>query len=143
MKDKKYYNEVMEKLNLGMAVVEERYEAIAAAHNVTYNQLMIIYILMEDNNVTQVDICQAMHLPKSTVHSIVISMEKDAFIVLKDGHNKKEKYVTVTDKGKKRFQSIFNDVREMEINMIDAIPEDDLDHLMRIVDKVVALDSHE
>ena len=103
MKDKKYYNEVMEKLNLGMAVVEERYEAIAAAHNVTYNQLMIIYILMEDNNVTQVDICQAMHLPKSTVHSILISMEKDAFIVLKDGHNKKEKYVTVTDKGKKRF----------------------------------------
>ena len=143
MKDKKYNNEVMEKLNLGMAVVEERYATIAAKHNVTYNELMIIYILMENDNITQMDICQAMHLPKSTVHSIVVSMQKDNFIALNDGRNKKEKYVTVTDKGKKRFQSIFNDVRQMEINMIDAIPEDDLDHLMRIVDKVVALDSHE
>ena len=136
MKDKKYYNEVMEKLNLGMAIVEERYESVAAAHNVTYNQLMIIYILMEDNNVTQMDICKAMHLPKSTVHSIVLSMQKDGLITLQKGNNGKEKYVVVTESGKNQFQTIFADVRKMEIDLLETLSEEDISRLMRIIDKV-------
>ena len=141
MKEKKYYYEVMEKLNFGMALLEEKYESIAAAHNITYNRLMIIYILMEDEQVTQMDICQAMHLPKSTVHSIVVSMQKDGLIVLQEGSNGKEKYVVTTERGREQFQTIYDDVRGMEIELLDSIPEADLQHLLRIIDKIAALES--
>ena len=139
MKDNKYYYEVMEKLNFGMAAVEERYVSIADAHNITYNQLMIIYILMESDKVTQMDICLAMHLPKSTVHSIVVLMQKDGLISLQEGSNGKEKYVVTTERGKKQFQVIFDDVRRMEMELIDAIPEEDLSYLMRIIDRIAGL----
>lgn len=70
---------------------------------------MMIYLMEEAEYITQKQICDGLHLPKSTVHSIVLEFINQGYVNLNAGSNKKEKHIVVTSVGKSYSEEICNE----------------------------------
>lgn len=107
--------EIMQQINYAMSYIEDAYDVFAKSKGLNYNSLIVISIICDIKNVTQKQICNIMHLPKTTVHSILLDFIDNEFIYLSvNGENKKEKFVILTPKGKKYFESIISETDEIE-----------------------------
>jgi len=118
------YRETMARLNAALNKIDLAYETIAKKHGLTFNALMIIYLMDKSENITQKQICDEVHLPKSTVHSILLDFIKRDYTSLIDGNNKKEKFITTTAAGKRYFRKILEETEVIEKNVLDALGEE-------------------
>ena len=83
----------MDMLNGLLETVEYCYMAIAKENDLTYNALMLLLMLDYYDNLTQKQVCDALFLPKSSVHSMLSDLIKREYLELMAGGNKKEKYI--------------------------------------------------
>lgn len=118
------YRDTMARLNAALSKIDLAYETIAKKHGLTYNALMMIYLMDTTENITQKHICDELHLPKSTVHSILLDFIKRDYVTLTEGNNKKEKFITVTKKGKQYFRNVLGETEDIEKNVLDAIGDE-------------------
>ncbi len=118
------YRETMARLNAALNKIDLAYEVIAKKHGLTYNSLMMIYVIIENENITQKQTCDELHLPKSTVHSILLDFMKQGYVELVEGNNKKEKFIAVTHAGQQFFLKILEETQALEKNVLDAIGEE-------------------
>ena len=82
---------------------------------------MVVYLIYESDTITQKLICDTLHLPKSTVHSILLDFMKQEYIVLKTGNNKKEKFVKFTKLGVKHFGVVLEETQKFEDKILSAL----------------------
>lgn len=118
------YRETMARLNAALNKIDLAYETIAKKHGLTFNALMIIYLMDKAENLTQKQICDELHLPKSTVHSISLDFIKKGHVSLIEGSNKKEKFITVTSAGKQYFRKILEETETVEKNVLDTLGDE-------------------
>lgn len=118
------YRETMSRLNAALNHIDSAYAVIAKKHGITFNALMIICMLEESENVTQKRICDELHLPKSTVHSILQDFIKQDFFTLEPGKNKKEKIVVVTPTGDEHFSKMIDETQRFEDKLLAALGDD-------------------
>lgn len=97
------YKETMSRLNKSLNNIDSAYAKIAKKYGLTFNSLMMLYLLEESKKITQKQICDTLHLPKSTVHSILSDFIKQQYVTLVAGSNKKEKFVIFTEEGRGFF----------------------------------------
>lgn len=101
------------------------YGALAKKCGLSYNGLMVLYVMEEYEKCTQKQISDILQLPKSTVHSILLEFIKNEYVILKtEEQNKKEKIIIFTIKGKKYLEDIMDKVHKVEINAMKKIGED-------------------
>ena len=93
------YTELIRKINKSQALLDSIYEEVAEEYGMTFNALMVIYIMAEENDVTQKVICDELYLPKSTVHSIVNDFMKKELLGFSDKKIGKKKVLTLTPEG--------------------------------------------
>lgn len=118
------YRETMSRLNMALNNIDLVYATIAKKHGLTFNALMMFYLIDESKDITQKQICDALYLPKSTVHSILLDFIKHNFVTLVEGNNKKEKFIAITQVGKQCFSTILEETRQVEKNVLDALGEE-------------------
>ena len=118
------YRETMSHLNMALNNINLVYATIAKKHGLTFNALMMFYLINESKDSTQKQICDALYLPKSTVHSILLDFIKRNFVILVEGNNKKEKFITVTQVGKQYISTILKETQRVEKNVLDALGEE-------------------
>lgn len=130
------YREIMSRLNVALNNVDLVYSIIAKRHGLTFNSLMMFYLIDEAKNITQKQICDELYLPKSTVHSILLDLIKRDYVTLVEGNNKKEKFIIVTATGKQYFSKILEETRSIEKNVLDALGEETCTFLTKTVDTI-------
>lgn len=86
--------ETMKKLNALYERVDSVYRKIAEQNDLSYNELMMLYMVEEDSELTQKKVGDVLNLPKSSVHVILMKLIRQGLLELTTGSNKKEK-VTV------------------------------------------------
>lgn len=118
------YRETMSRLNTALHNIDLAYTVIAKKHELTFNALMTVCMIAEKENVTQKQICDALHLPKSTVHSILLDFIKHGYVELTAGDNKKEKRVVFTRAGAGYFARVLKDVERFENSILSAFGDD-------------------
>ena len=133
------YRETMLHLNSALNNVDALYATIAKKHGLTFNALMMFYLIDEAENITQKQICEALHLPKSTVHSILLDFVKQDYATLVDSNNKKEKFIAVTQTGDNYFRDILEETRQVEQNVLEGLGEENCTFLTKIADSVETL----
>lgn len=101
---------IMSKLNRVLGTIHGSYAAIAQKYGLTYNALLLFYIIGENDNVTQKLICDSLCLSKSTIHSTLSDLLKRGYVMLMPGGNKKEKYIVLTEAGTLLAQQIQTEV---------------------------------
>lgn len=130
------YREIMLRLNNALNHLDSAYAAIAKKHSMTFNALMIVCMLAETENVTQKQICDSLHLPKSTVHSILLDFIKQDYVFLVAGSNKKEKYIIFTEKGSQNFSDILKETWLFEDKILSALGSETCNSLVNTAEKL-------
>lgn len=120
------YRKIMSRFSNAQTQVNASYEIIARKFDLTYNALMILYIIDEDKNITQKNISDMLYLSKSTVHSILLSLRKKNYVVLSEGDNKKEKFILLTQQGELFFSTIRKETEIFEKAVLDFIGEENV-----------------
>lgn len=116
--------------------INAAYNLLAQKYNIQLNTLKTFYILDEYENVTQKIISDKLQLPKSTVHSICLVLQKKGFISIEKGKNRKEKYIAFTDKGNIFFADIKKDTEIFESQTLANFGED---NFLRYIDQMEIL----
>lgn len=120
------YRKIMSRFSNAQTQVNASYEMIAKKYGLTYNALMILYIIDEEKNITQKNISDALYLSKSTVHSVLLGLKKQNYVDLAEGDNKKEKFVFLTPQGELFFSAIRKETEIFEKAVLDFIGEDEV-----------------
>lgn len=130
------YRETMSRLNEALNIIDTAYEMIAKKHGLTFNSLMTIYLIEQSENVTQKQICDTLHLPKSTVHSVMLPLIKQQYITLVTGNNKKEKFIIPTIAGRTFFSNIFKETNQFEETVLSALGDNTCSFLIETAEKL-------
>ncbi|EOB3456688.1 MarR family transcriptional regulator [Enterococcus hirae] len=130
------YRETMSRLNSALNSIDSAYAIIAKNHELTFNSLMVVCLISETKNITQKQICDTLHLPKYTVHSILLDFMKREYVLLVVGGNKKEKFVTFTEKGNQYFGAILNETYLFEDKILSKLGDDTCTYLVETAEKL-------
>ena len=131
------YTELIRKINRSQALLDSIYEEVAEEYGMTFNSLMVIYIMAEEKDVTQKVICDELYLPKSTVHSIVNDFMKKELIGFSDKKIGKEKVLSLTPEGNALSKKIMRRVKKTEKEILVFLGEDHCKKLDAISDRLM------
>lgn len=131
------YTELIRKINKSQALLDSIYEEVAEEYGMTFNALMVIYIMAEENDVTQKVICDELYLPKSTVHSIVNDFMRKELLGFSDKKSGKEKVLTLTPEGTALSGKIMRRVKKTEKEILVFLGEDNCKKLDVISDRLM------
>ena len=109
---------IMANLSESLVRVNSAYEKIALKYQISYNSLMIFYLLDDTTYLTQKDICEKLFLSKSTVNGLLKDLKTKGYVELIPGKNKKEKCLILTDSGKIMNQHIQEDTDSFETGIL-------------------------
>ncbi|EKF51158.1 MarR family winged helix-turn-helix transcriptional regulator [Lactococcus garvieae] len=114
-----HHRDLMTEFSTALGKVDTAYALVAQRYNLTFNGLMTLYIVDEKNEVTQKEISDTLFLPKSTVHSLLLKLQKQEILELTKGKNAKEKFIIFTDKGREVFEEIQGQTDLFETRVIE------------------------
>ena len=115
---------IMANLSESLVRVNSAYEKIAFKYQISYNSLMIFYLLDDTTYLTQKDICEKLFLSKSTVNGLLKDLKTKGYVELIPGKNKKEKCLILTDSGKIINQHIQEDTDSFETGILHWFGEE-------------------
>lgn len=124
--------EIMAEVTFLLHQVADSYLRIAQAHGLTYNGLMMLYMVEENEHLTQKMVCDRLFLSKSSVHSILESLMDKGLLFLSDGRNRKEKNIVMTEKGRKFMVLVDQDTESIENAGVHSISEEDMNRFLSV-----------
>lgn len=130
------YRETMSRLNNALNHIDLAYATIAKKYGLTFNALMTVCLIAESDNVTQKLICDTLHLPKSTVHSILLDFIKQGYVELIAGSNKKEKFIVFTEIGNQYFTKILKATWIFEDELLSSLGVEVCDFLVETAERL-------
>ncbi len=113
------YREIMTQFSTALGKLDMAYALVVHEYNLTFNGLMTLYIIDESDTVTQKEISEILFLPKSTVHSLLLKLQKQDILELIKGKNEKEKFIVFTPNGRKVFEEIQEQTDIFETQVIE------------------------
>ena len=115
--------------------IDKIYENYAKSKGVGYNEMLLFYILLEENTdiITQKQICDELEIPKTTLNSIIKNLLNKNLITLKPNeNNKKEKFVILTTKGQEYANQLILPLFKIEEEAIQQISDHELELIQKI-----------
>jgi len=91
------------------------YYLFAKKESTNENELMVLYALCDKNkSYTQKTLSEEWLIPKTTINTVVKQLIKKELISFYFKDNKKDKYLSLTEKGKGHANVIFKDIHSAE-----------------------------
>ncbi len=94
------------------------YEKYAQSYGLTYNSMIIYYLLEYYGACTQKQISEQWAIPKQTVNHIVKKSMKEGILEFVNKEARKNKLIRFTKKGKEEFSSIVRELMLIEEEVI-------------------------
>lgn len=117
--------------------MDDTYEAYAKSKGLTYLSLMVleeIYELGEGCN--QKQISDDTHYPKQSINLVIKSFLNDGIVELSEmPENRKNKRITLTDKGKALCRDVVEPMLEQEKQLSAFFSEDEMRELLRLTER--------
>jgi len=136
--DNSEMSRMMDRLNGYLADVENCYLRIAKANGMSYNGLMLLIMMDRSEYLTQKDVCDALYLSKSTVHSIILDLAKRGLLALENGRNNKEKKISATEEGKALIAKASKETSRIENSTLGSIAPGRLEEFTAIAEELSA-----
>lgn len=129
---------IMARMTELLLLSDTAYAEIAKQNGLTYNALMVMYMMDGGAQTTQKDVCDALHLSKSTVHSIIQDLTKRGFVALTVGRNQKEKIIAPTEQGARLLAKILGQTARIEDTALHAFTEEEMRSFLFMAEKLSA-----
>lgn len=96
-----YAKKQMKQMNSAISHITELYARWAKLKGISYGMLMVLYSINDLEICTQKDICLYWMLPKQTVLSVLVNLDKNGYVKIEQSEkNKKEKNIPLPKKEK-------------------------------------------
>lgn len=104
----------------------------AQEHELNAYTVKVLYSLAGNEPVTQKQICMASGMPKQTVNNAIRALEKEEMVQLAvQESDKREKAVTLTEKGMQYLQDTLMPVMKFESKIIKRMGYENYEHLLQ------------
>ncbi len=119
--DKKNLKGMLLELNRQIKKVDELYRSLANSYDLSDSALWIVYsIRLSDEPVTQSNLSNLLSLSKQTINSSLKKLIETGYIVLSStDDNKKNKIISLTEKGKRIAEKAADGVIDSEVKAIE------------------------
>lgn len=98
------------------------YSEWSRKHNISYNEMLVLYTIREWGYCTQKQICDNYLLPRQTINNVITKMRKEDILEQKqDKKTGREKVFILTKKGElysKAFLNSLNCIEEQAVNIM-------------------------
>lgn len=131
--DKKQ-QQVFDDINRAIIKFRGIYSEWSSRHNISYNEMLVLYTIRENGFCTQKQICDNYLLPKQTINNVMAAMRKDGVLEYDEGHSQgREKAFILTDKGEKYAAPFLASLDEIESQALQLLGEDRLQALIGLL----------
>lgn len=116
--------------------MDRSYEEYAKSRGLTYLSLMVLEEIWElGDGCTQKQISEDTHYPKQSVNLIIKSFLEDGYVELKElADNRKNKGITLTDKGKKLCKDVIEPLLLQEEQAMTEMGDAESKELIRLLE---------
>lgn len=106
--------------------ISAAYEEYARSKGITYTTFFIMNMIAYTEGCTQNQICQHTFLPRQTVNSVIKNLLEAGYVELRQKDNdKRVKEIRYTEKGSAYIQTIIPQIREAELQALQALDENE------------------
>ena len=112
------------RLTLAMNKCDEVYYQIAKDVRVKENMLWLLYVLGDEKEHSQKQICEEWLMPRTTLNTVVKECVNDGYITLSNQQRSKEKTISLTPKGKEFAKRVLKPVYEIENDVMKKVIEE-------------------
>ena len=131
MEDRRMIAELFESVRQ----VDRAYARWASLHGLTPGEMQIYYSMAERQirELTQHDLCEELGAPKTSVNSIVKRQVIAGRVELAvNPANKREKLITLTEKGERFLDELIGPLRHMEARAVASVGQEELEHAITL-----------
>lgn len=107
------------------------YTQWCSENNVNYYRYLILYVLDDNESITQKQISDSTGLSRQTVSSVIRSLKAEGIITLHSAtKDRREKYIRMTDEGKFYAVNVLKKLYEIESRVFDMIGEERIKQML-------------
>ncbi|MBR4035460.1 MAG: winged helix-turn-helix transcriptional regulator [Oscillospiraceae bacterium] len=121
-------------INMSVNQIRGSLVQMAKKYNVNYHEMVLMYHLYKNGDCTQKQICDYYLLPKQTVNNIVMAMKDQGNINWYfTPTNKKEKVLTITEKGLEYISSLVLSMNNTEDMLKSVLGEEKIADMVELL----------
>ena len=110
------------------------YSAWSKNHNISYNEMLVLYTIRDEGFCTQKQICDSYLLPRQTMNNVFLKMRKEGIIEIDPSRGiGKEKAFVLTDKGKIYSAPFLDSMNRVESHAADIMGEEKIKQMTELV----------
>ena len=126
----KLFNE----LNRALIKFRGVYSEWSKKHNISYNEMLVLYTLREFGFCTQKQICDSYMIPRQTINHTISSMRSNEFLELSSDYSRgREKAFVLTEKGKLYAEPLLNSINKLEELTVESMSKDKISAMTKLV----------
>lgn len=105
-------------------------------HDLYSSQWTILYLINKNGPMSLTDIWKYLKVEAPTVTRTVARLEQLDWIVRTEGEDRREKIVSFSEEGKKKFPVVLASVVQFEKGLVETITEEEQQQLLELIDKL-------
>lgn len=111
----KQTHKLLDEVNRAIIKFRGVYSAWSKKHNISYNEMLVLYTIRDNGFCTQKMICESYLLPKQTVNNVIGGMLKNGYLCGSvENSSGKEKAYVFTQKGRDYSAPLLASINEVE-----------------------------
>ena len=121
---------------INRAVIQFRgiYSAWSKNHNISYNEMLVLYTIRDEGFCTQKQICDSYLLPRQTMNHVFLKMRGEGIIEVDNAHSSgKEKAFVLTNTGKIYSAPLLNSMNCVESRAAQIMGEEKIKQMTALV----------
>lgn len=118
------------------AVIKFRsiYSAWSKNHDISYNEMLVLYTIRDESFCTQKQICDSYLLPRQTMNNVFSKMRRDGIIEISPEYSSgKEKAFVLTEKGKIYAAPLLESMNRLETRAANLMGEEKIGQMTALV----------
>ena len=122
--------------DVNRAIIKFRgiYSEWSKRHDISYNEMLVLYTIRENGYCTQKQICESYLLPKQTVNNVIAAMRKNGILVLDDSRiGGREKAFVLSKKGVIYAERFLASLDSVETRALELLGREKLDFLTKAI----------
>lgn len=135
-----YAHKRLKEYNDSLKAIDDTYRNVAKIFGLSECTFWILYTLrVEEEPLTQSEICNLQYQPKQTVNSALKKMSEDGYIRLEHGSNQRSKNVWLTEKGIRLSEKAVDKVVDAEVDALTGLSDDEQEQFFKLLRKYSGL----
>ena len=121
-------------LNKTIIKIRGIYSLWSGLHNISYNEMLVLYTIREYGFCTQKQVCDNYLLPRQTIHNVIVRMKEDNILRPEPQLNAgREKAFVLTEHGQEYAEKFMNSLSEMETCAVALTGTQKLEDLLQLL----------